>query len=684
MNSYKFLLVGVSDYLCTGYPTLPSVNNDIEELERLLRDHFVFEQIETFKDERTTKENLEAGINNFFVNCSERDTLILYWSGHGDRIYNSDLRSNEGYLVCKDSDANDEVHDKISMQSLAEVIDNSNAKAVLVIIDCCYSGLIAKSRIDNPELQLAGSGKVIITASGDEKAFSDESNGVFTKYLLEELYKVLQYDGYQKIDVTELYSNIVISMEADKHNQIPSLKASVQGRFYLSINNLKMSIPGVPRGRDIILPKNRKIIEGLVPILRNKHGLDYEHYVKMINPYLGIELPLGKVTGLKKNPLDESRFFISIEIDDWVKNTGFIMTENFLISVSTREQAEEIHEAAIRNQVSIFGAIDKNEQHIFFNKLIMKYKDKQLELEGLKFQYPVREIKSTEKIIWCFYNYDSTNFIVITIATDSKLSLGLISTNGDEQISKCNLSLDSMGDFLEAKYYPHIDTSVIRFRHESRNDNVYMHSMSHKEIDTTVSVKIKENVIPIDQNWYVILTKRTISLCTYDNQIVNEHVFDVGLIGSTPIFHGHVSDSKFYVTYRNESYSVNITNSELKVEALDLPGELIKVLNKELVLLKTYNELKIYNIETKDSKHTKVETKGELMFFDPGIVINHIEISPHYDSTNSFRYNHVFDYQDSYRSTLYAPKALANQVTVSQTGNNLAILTMEGTILIWE
>lgn len=679
MENYKFLLVGVDKYLFEGYTPLSSITNDVNQLENIIKKYFVFDQIDTFKGEKAMKENIEAAINNLFLNCNETDTLILYWSGHGDRI------NNNGYLVCRDSKAEDVTNDKISMSELAKIIDSSKAKAVLVIVDCCYSGLLAKSRKDNAELQLNGKGKIIISASSDEVAFSDDSNGVFTKFLLAELYEVIQYEGYQKVDITELYSKIVISMEAANHKQIPNLRATIQGRFYLSLNNLTMSIPGIPRGRDIVNFKSQELVESLKLELKRNSGLDEEHYSKIIAPYLDIELPAGRAKALKINPLDEKRFFISMESFDWVKQSPVLIPGNMLLPVSSRLQAEEIHEAAKHNLVNIFGTLSKPNSNLFFSKLVLKYKDKQVELEGLKSRGPVRELKMNDMILWFTYNHDSTNFIVLNFSKDSGYSLGLLSTHDEQLFIKCNLSIHTEEVISEIMYYRHSDTCVIRVENKDKDgiNSVYIYSMNHGVINKVMKVKQHETIIPINLDWYVILGKNTISLATSDNQIIYKHFLGKGYFHSIPIFHDFVSEFKFYISYKKQLYSVEFIINNLQVINLNIPGEVKGVINENYILFNCYDGLELYNINSKETKQIKIDSKDKLSYFNPGILIKQECYGYDNGRLDKLRYYLVFDYSDSFDSIL-SGRSLTSHVSVSHTGYCIANLTESNTIIIWE
>lgn len=677
------MLVGVDKYTDPRYESMESITNDLNEMETFVQKHFEYDQLTTFRGHRTLKDNLEAGVKNFFVNCDETDTLILYWSGHGDRIY------EEGYLVCSDSRADDVIDDKISMKELANTINNTKAKAVVVIVDCCYSGHLAKSRKEHGELQIHGKGKVTISASSDEKAFSEGSNGVFTRFLLNELYDLVHLEGYQKIDITDLYSRIVVSMENANKKQVPNLKATIQGRLYLSFNNLKMSLPGISRGKNNANKKKHEILETLNLALKARDGLDTNHDFKMISPYLNTELPVGKLKRLIINPLDEQRYFISLDLYDWVTQSRIESPTNLLLlPITSRPQAEEIHEAAKRNEVYIIGTIENNRNYLFFSKLVLKYRETEIELEGIKSRRPIMELKFNNRIEWFSYSKDSINFIILTLSENNTYSLFSQPLNNDQPVINYEFSIKNDEEILEGVYYKNSDICVFKTINSDWVYSVYVYSIKDNVTYVVPNIKKKQVIIPINIDYYFILGDKSINLFSFkDNESLSLYKFRRGIFSSYPLFNDFVSASKIYLSFENQLYSAEIREKSLEVEKIKAPSEVLFVISEKLLLQKAYDGSKIYNIDTGDTQLVSVNTDSSRQenthYFQPGIIVNLPEKYNNYEKSSSIRCNYISSPMDSYGESLFA-ESISHLLSISHSGKAIACKTEKNSIVIWK
>jgi helicase len=161
------------------------------------------------------------------------DTVILSFAGHG---------TPDHRLVVADTQAADLVGTTISMQDLATRFRESKARAVLLLLDCCFSGG-ATARVLNigltprdpviPLSEVSGKGRILFAASSpSEPALEDPQtrHGLFTKAVLGCL-----INSGQPISVVGLVDEVVKLVRADAarfgYEQTPTLFGLVEGEF---------------------------------------------------------------------------------------------------------------------------------------------------------------------------------------------------------------------------------------------------------------------------------------------------------------------------------------------------------------------------------------------------------------------------------------------------------------------
>jgi hypothetical protein len=103
----------------------------------------------------------------------------LYFSGHGL------LNATGGYILAPDYRPNDE---GLSMEQILILLNASQAKDKIIILDCCHSGALGSPQSTGAATAQLVEGVVILTASRDiESAVEVNGHGVFTSLLLSAL-----------------------------------------------------------------------------------------------------------------------------------------------------------------------------------------------------------------------------------------------------------------------------------------------------------------------------------------------------------------------------------------------------------------------------------------------------------------------------------------------------------------
>jgi len=212
------LLIGVSEYE-PGLNPLPGAVKDVEAMQRVLAHPemggFAQENITVLKNPQ--RQAIEDAIYKLFDNRQKDDLLLFYFSGHGvkDESGNLYLSSrgtykDNGKLVIPSAVAASYLHGRINY---------SKSQRQVVILDCCFSGAIAKGMsvkddgTVNVQEQLGGKGRAILTSStSTQYSFEQEGSelSVYTQYLVEGIEKGAadkDDDGWISVDELHDYAS---------------------------------------------------------------------------------------------------------------------------------------------------------------------------------------------------------------------------------------------------------------------------------------------------------------------------------------------------------------------------------------------------------------------------------------------------------------------------------------------
>jgi helicase len=139
-------------------------------------------------DEAANLRAVIAALDDTLGAAGEDDVVLLSFAGHG---------TPDHRLVLADTRVDDLLGTTLDMAQLAECFRTSHARAVLLLLDCCFSGgaparvldlgLVPRD-IGVPLADVAGQGRVLFAASApDEAALEDPQtrHGLFTKAILD-------------------------------------------------------------------------------------------------------------------------------------------------------------------------------------------------------------------------------------------------------------------------------------------------------------------------------------------------------------------------------------------------------------------------------------------------------------------------------------------------------------------
>lgn len=223
--------IGVDKYADSEIRELTGAGRDATALWALFSDNIPNLRAELLIDEKATVQAIRDGLRGTLTAAESDDIVIISFSGHG---------SHDHRIAAYDTSLNALANTTISMEEIANLFRQTQAKIVLCILDCCFSGgaparVLETSPIprdiQNPYSVLAGEGRVLIAASNyDELSYElpGADHGLLTKALIE----VLQ-DGSESIDLQAAIGQVMDRVRAEAARmgvvQTPVMVGTVAG-----------------------------------------------------------------------------------------------------------------------------------------------------------------------------------------------------------------------------------------------------------------------------------------------------------------------------------------------------------------------------------------------------------------------------------------------------------------------
>ncbi|MGK7923664.1 MAG: caspase domain-containing protein, partial [Spirulina sp.] len=237
------LLVGVSEYQKPFNP-LPSAVKDVEQLATVLQDKEMggFDEVTPLIN--PDRMQFETAIDRLLANRQSEDLVLFYFSGHGVKDRNRNLYFATPQTQ-KEARRGINPVTAVSAYFLQQQLTDSSSEREVVILDCCYSGAIAKGLTakDDGEIdiqaELGGRGRAILTSSSAmQSSFQqDESQlSIYTQYLIEGIATgVADADGDGKISADELHHYALQKVQEAAPAMTPQFYPVEQGyRIYIA------------------------------------------------------------------------------------------------------------------------------------------------------------------------------------------------------------------------------------------------------------------------------------------------------------------------------------------------------------------------------------------------------------------------------------------------------------------
>lgn len=135
LGGYYALIIGNNLY--QNMPNLESAVNDARAIDQVLKDHYGFK---TRLLLNATRADILGALNEFRQSLGERDSLLIYYAGHGE----IDEHKLVGYWLPVNA-RRDDTTEWISDAMITGQIEQMTARHVLVVADSCYSGAMTRS-----------------------------------------------------------------------------------------------------------------------------------------------------------------------------------------------------------------------------------------------------------------------------------------------------------------------------------------------------------------------------------------------------------------------------------------------------------------------------------------------------------------------------------------------------------
>jgi hypothetical protein len=245
----KALVIANDECQDPGLSQLRSPAQDAAALSSVLGDPAIGEfTVEVARNEPSHV--VQARIEDFFLEATPPDLLLLHFSCHGVKSESGDL-----YFAATNTRPTRLGSTAVAADFVQRCMRTSRSRSVVLFLDCCYGGAFpqgaavrATGNLDVlgsfPSEQLGGRGRAVITASSSmEYAFegdrlADEQAGrpsVFTHALVAGLQTGdADRDEDGLVSLNELYDYLFDQVREANPNQTPGRNVELQGEIYIA------------------------------------------------------------------------------------------------------------------------------------------------------------------------------------------------------------------------------------------------------------------------------------------------------------------------------------------------------------------------------------------------------------------------------------------------------------------
>jgi hypothetical protein len=147
-----FLLIGTSKYNSSTLNPLPTVNNNLDKLEALIRDPSVigapWGAVSVLRDPRNKSE-----ISDALLEASKKasDLSLIYYAGHGCLARGT----NKLYLSVQNTTEEECQHNGFDFDEIRSILAKPVPDKRVILLDCCFSGNAIEGSLSTSDTQAA-------------------------------------------------------------------------------------------------------------------------------------------------------------------------------------------------------------------------------------------------------------------------------------------------------------------------------------------------------------------------------------------------------------------------------------------------------------------------------------------------------------------------------------------------
>ena len=229
----RSVFIGINKHSDSRINELIGATKDATALWALFKDSVESIVDRRLLDDEATAATIREALDTSLGDAAKDDTVIVFFAGHGTPRHQ---------LVPNDADLDAIDQTTIPMQELADRLKNTEARASLIILDCCFSGGaparvlegLPVARSGAPSVtDLGGDGRVVLAAArDDQEALELGQHGLFTAAML----RVLQ-EGPGWTDIGVMMEEVTRQVRAEAsrtgHEQTPVWAGLIKGGIEL-------------------------------------------------------------------------------------------------------------------------------------------------------------------------------------------------------------------------------------------------------------------------------------------------------------------------------------------------------------------------------------------------------------------------------------------------------------------
>lgn len=193
LGDFKGLIVGIGEY--EKISGLKNAANDATAMAAVLSDDYGFAELQVLLNKAATRAAICMGLKNLADTAAPDDSVLIYYSGHGNLDPDTRDKDADGWWIPSDADPGNP-DTWIPHEQVRNEIKRMNARHVLLISDSCFGGTIfryepARSPLIDDKFyreMYNKKSRIALTSGGKEEVLDEgPGNSMFTHCLLKTL-----------------------------------------------------------------------------------------------------------------------------------------------------------------------------------------------------------------------------------------------------------------------------------------------------------------------------------------------------------------------------------------------------------------------------------------------------------------------------------------------------------------